>query len=123
MQKIMIFHYATAFALIAFAVSEKYNIVPMMILFGLIYVACTVWFAKSAVERDRKEIAYRKRRCEFSKEQKKRFDDIENALRNKMDKPKNKVRTGSRVSPAYIKMLEHKGVEVVDDRTEDQKAP
>ena len=123
MNKIILFHYLAILAILGFGLSMTANLIPVTILSAILFAACAILFAKAVQEKDMYDRQHREKHHEAHKRIRKRFDELDDALKQKMDKPKNTVRAGSKVSPEYIKMLAGKGVEVVDDRAEDQAAP
>lgn len=123
MNKIILFHYLAIFAILGFGLSMTANLIPVTILSAILFTACAILFAKAVQEKDTHDRQHREKHHEAHKKIREKFDKLEKALDHKMDKPKNTVRAGSKVSPEYIKMLAEKGVEVVDDRAEDQTAP
>ena len=116
MNKIILFHYLAILAILGFGLSMTANLIPVTILSAIL-------FAKAVQEKDAHDRQHREKHHEAHKRIRERFDKLDDALKQKMDMPKNTVRAGSKVSPEYIKMLAGKGVEVVDDRAEDQAAP
>lgn len=123
MNKIILFHYLAIFAILGFGLSMTANLIPVTILSAILFAACAILFAKAVQEKDAHDRRHREKHHEAHKRIRKRFDELDDALKQKMDKPKSNIRAGSKVSPEYIKMLAEKGVEVVDDRAEDQAAP
>lgn len=123
MNKIILFHYLAILAILGFGLSMTANLIPVTILSAILFAACAILFAKAVQEKDAHDRRHREKHHEAHKRIRERFDKLDDALKQKMDKPKNTVRAGSKVSPEYIKMLAEKGVEVVDDRAEDQAAP
>ena len=119
MNKIILFHYLAIFAILGFGLSMTANLIPVTILSAILFAACAILFAKAVQEKDENDRRHREKHHEAHKRIRKRFDELDGALKQKMDKPKSNIRAGSKVSPEYIKMLAEKGVEVVDDRAED----
>ncbi|MBR1533830.1 MAG: hypothetical protein IJ639_05670 [Ruminococcus sp.] len=123
MNKIILYHYAAVLSILGFALTMNANLIPLMLLFIVVFAICAVRFAKSVQEKDAADRERIKRHGDSHRRIKEKLDKMDAALKTKMDKPKNNVRTGSRLSPEYIKMLEEKGVKVDDGRTKDASAP
>lgn len=123
MNKIILYHYAAIFSLIGFNLTANANLIPLMLLCIVVFALCAVRFAKSVQDKDAADRERIKRHGDAHDRIGKRFKKLEDAVDKKMDKPKSNIRTGSRISPEYIKMLEEKGVKVDDSRAEDQTAP
>lgn len=121
MNKIIILHYGAIISILGVALSANANLIPLMILFALIFAVCAVKFAKVMQDHSERDRERTERHWEAHKKIRDSIEKINRTLDQKQDKPKSVVKPGTYITPEYIKMLEQKGVEVVDDRGENQK--
>lgn len=116
--KLTICYGLTSVSLIGFTISMDKLWVPFILLFFLTSILSLLWFSKLVKQYERAE--YRRHRSDSERynEIEKRFEHIEEVLRQKADKPaKSNVRPGSRPSEQYQMMI---GGGSLEHRREDQ---